>query len=163
MCMTVLSVCMFDCFVCLSVCMYAYIYVHCMHAQYPLRSEEGTRAPRFVVKDHYKIPCGCWELHLCFHIKHEGWMTFSSINKLQKAGGTPTTPSTSWEGRKGRKAGRRKGGGKPGERAVKLLLICLHKLEAFPKGKNSESIPQALNTNMQINQKRDLLFTFSHC
>lgn len=84
----------------LSVCMYACIYVHCMHAQYPLRPEEGTRAPRFVVKDHSKIPCGCWELHICFHIKHEGWMTFSSINKLQKAGGTPTTPSTSWEGRK---------------------------------------------------------------
>lgn len=143
----------------LSVCMYVCIYVHCMHAQYPLRPEEGTRAPRFVVKDHYKIPHGCWELHLCFHIKHEGWMTFSSINKLQKAGGTPTTPSTSWEGRKGR----RKGRGSQERGQSSCCSYAYTNWKPFPKGKNSESIPRALNTNMQINQKRDLLFTFSHC
>lgn len=95
-------------------------------------------------------------------VKHEGWVTFSCVNKLQKASGTPTTPYNTWEGRHRRGRKQQARGEEQEGRADDIITqssCCSYAYtnpETLQLGKNSESIPRALNTNMQIDQKRDL-------
>lgn len=41
--------------------LFTFMWVHCVHAWYQKRLEEGVGSPRTTVIDGSEPPCGCWE------------------------------------------------------------------------------------------------------